>query len=139
MINTFNLDHSIHRGRVYVSSAETVTLADSAGANVVSVATEEITWDLSNQKIRLSVEITEVSAGDGGLEVEFQTSVNGTDWMVAAITTLDIDNTALATVTATVDLTGLYSAKWRLNVISDGTDTADACSAELIVNGAMGF
>jgi hypothetical protein len=109
-----------------------LALPDSAGANVTSVSTSAINEDLSNKKFIVQVEITEVCAGDGGLDIAIQGSFDGDNWVdLDASVGLDVDTTGLNTGIAVADLSNLYAPMYRLKAYTDGTDTQDAAALTL--------
>lgn len=118
----------------YLVHSEVLAIADSAGANIVAATSSTINTDLSNKKVIVQLEILEVCAGDGALDVAIQGSLDGLNWVdLDASTVADVDPTGLNTGIAVADLTSLYAPYYRLRVFSDGTDTADACSVKVSI------
>lgn len=116
--------------------SEDLAIADSAGANVVTVSTSTIPeWlDLNNAKFTVQVTVTETSAGDGAYDVKVQGAPNEDDWAdVDASLGMDVDPTGTNTGTGLADTTNAYAAYWRLQVFTDGTDTVDAAAATIYV------
>ena len=118
----------------YLVHSEILALPDSAGANVTSVASTTLTADLSNRKIVVMLEILEVCAGDGDLDVKVQGSIDGSNWADLDASTIGgLDPTGLNTGVAIADLTSFYAPYYRLLVFSDGTDTLDAASVRVSI------
>jgi len=119
-------------GKKYVVKSEVITMPDSAGANIVTQYTTAIDEDISNKKFVILAKVVEACAGNGGLKIAVQASLDG-------ITYVDVD----ATVDITLDTTGLNSAAgvgittnyeapyYRLKLYTDGTDTQDSCQIQV--------
>lgn len=120
--------------RGYFSGTESITIADSAGANVVTANSTALSEreDLSNQAFTVYLTVTETSAGDGGLEVALQASPDGTNWVTIDTTTsMDLDTTGTNSAAEDLVATNVWAPYWRFQVITDGTDTQDACTVTL--------
>ena len=114
----------------YAYREEDIVIPDSAGANVVTVNGSTISDDLSNKKFLVEVEVTEVSAGDGALDVKIEASLDGTTFVsVDASLSMDVDNTGLNKAAGIADLTNIYAPYYRIVVFTDGTDILDAGTA----------
>ena len=130
---------------------ETVTVADSGGANVTGAFTSAIPNDIANwenKKISVRLEVTETSATDGDIDAYIQTSVNGLttgdvltpgsiahpNW-VNASANLDytLDTSAASIATKVADLTDIYAPFMRVHVYTDGADIQDACSVKVSI------
>ena len=130
---------------------ETVTVADSGGANVTGAFTSAIPNDIANwenKKISVRLEVTETSATDGDIDAYIQTSVNGLttgdvltpgsiahpNWANASANldyTLDTSAASISTLVA--DLTDIYAPFMRVHVYTDGADIQDACSVKVSI------
>ena len=130
---------------------ETVTVADSGGANVTGAFTSAIPNDIANwenKKISVRLEVTETSATDGDIDAYIQTSVNGLttgdvltpgsiahpNWANASANldyTLDTSAASISTLVA--DLTDIYAPFMRGHVYTDGADIQDACSVKVSI------
>ncbi len=120
--------------RGYVTGFESLTLADSAGANVTTANSTTLgaREDLSNQIFTVYLTVTETCAGDGGLEVALQASPDGTNWATIDTTSsMDLDTTGTNSATEDLVATNVWAPYWRLQVLSDGTDTQDDCTVTL--------
>lgn len=118
----------------YTVLEESVAIADSAGANVVTVNSSDINHDLSNQKFVVSVEITEASAGDGGLDADVYGSLDGSDYVQLDDAVInDLDTTGTNSSAGLADLTSIYAPIYRITLLTDGTDTQDAAAATIRV------
>lgn len=117
----------------YTVVSEEITIADSAGANVVNTNTSTVPGDLSNRKVTYEVNITDESAADGDLSVSAQWSFDGSNWhtQVAGSTTVDTSATGLTA--GTIDLTDIYAPYWRLTTATDGTDIQDSVTATISI------
>jgi hypothetical protein len=130
---------------------ETVTVADSGGANVTGAFTSAIPNDIANwenKKISVRLEVTETSATDGDIDAYIQTSVNGLttgdvltpgsiahpNWANASAN-LDytLDTSAASVSTLVADLTDIYAPFMRVHVYTDGADIEDACSVKVSI------
>jgi len=117
-----------------LAMTESLLLPDSEGGFETSVNSATILADINDKKILVGLEVTEVSAGDGDLEVRLQASIFGSVWATIATTTaLHVDNTGLNSASVSVDLTNYFAPYWRVQVFSDGTDTADDCTVSVNV------
>lgn len=113
----------------YDIQEESLTVADSAGANVTTANSSTINGDLSNSKFPVYLEVTETCAGDGAFDIKVQGSLDGSSWAdLDATVGMDVDPTGANSATAVADLTGAYAPYYRIQVFSDGTDTADAAT-----------
>ena len=130
---------------------ETVTVADSGGANATGAFTSAIPNDIANwenKKISVRLEVTETSATDGDIDAYIQTSVNGLttgdvltpgsiahpNWANASANldyTLDTSAASISTLVA--DLTDIYAPFMRVHVYTDGADIQDACSVKVSI------
>jgi hypothetical protein len=113
-----------------------LALADSAGANEVTVNTSEIGQhlDINNMKGIVYVEVTEACAGDGALDCRIQASLDGTTYVnVLTTVSMDIDTTSTNKAAAKFDLSDYYAPYWRIQVFTDGTDTQDAAEIKVMV------
>jgi len=130
---------------------ETVTVADSGGANATGAFTSAIPNDIANwenKKISVRLEVTETSATDGDIDAYIQTSVNGLttgdvltpgsiahpNWANASANldyTLDTSAASISTLVA--DLTDIYAPFMRVHVYTDGADIGDACSVKVSI------
>tara|TARA_R100000742_G_C4202010_1_gene30834 strand:- start:62 stop:562 length:501 start_codon:yes stop_codon:yes gene_type:complete len=130
---------------------ETVTVADSGGANATGAFTSAIPNDIANwenKKISVRLEVTETSATDGDIDAYIQTSVNGLttgdvltpgsiahpNWANASANldyTLDTSAASISTLVA--DLTDIYAPFMRVYVYTDGADIGDACSVKVSI------
>lgn len=115
-------------GVKYVVAREALTVADSAGANVVTQGSTEITEDIGGRKIPVYIEVTEACAGDGGADVAVQVSFDSVTWTTATTVSLDLDTTDTNKSSGLADLSSIYAPYYRLAVVTDGTDTQDDCS-----------
>ena len=130
---------------------ETVTVADSGGANATYGLTSAIPNDIAdfeNKKITVRLEVTETSATDGDIDAYIQTSVNGEtsrdvvtpgsgawpDW-VDASANLDftLDTSAASVSSLVADLTDIYAPFMRVRLYTDGADIEDACSVKVSI------
>lgn len=114
----------------FLIKTEDLVLPDSEGANVTSVNSsllyEGLDGNFSNKKILVYLEVTEVCAGDGALDLKVQASLDGVTFVdVDASTVADVDPTDLNKAVALADLTNIYAPYYRLVVFSDGTDILD--------------
>lgn len=130
---------------------ETLTVADSGGANVTGAFSSVIANDIAeweNKKISVRLEVTETSATDGDIDAYIQTSVNGLtsgdvltpgsiahpNWANASANldyTLDTSAASISTLVA--DLTNIYAPYMRVHVYTDGADIGDACSVKVSI------
>ena len=130
---------------------ETVTVADSGGANATGAFTSAIPNDVAdwqNKKISIRLEVTETSATDGDIDAYVQTSANGLttgdvltpgsiahpNWANASANldyTLDTSAASISTLVA--DLTDIYAPYMRVHVYTDGADIGDACSVKVSI------
>lgn len=111
----------------YVVLSEAIAIADSAGANVVTAYSSVISEDLSNRKMIAYLEVTEVSAGDGALDLSIQGSHDGVTFVDIDVSVIDdVDPTGLNKESGLADLTSIYAPYYRIKVFTDGTDTVDA-------------
>ena len=130
---------------------ETVTVADSGGANATGAFTSAIPNDVAdwqNKKVSIRLEVTETSATDGDIDAYVQTSVNGLttgdvltpgsiahpNWANASANldyTLDTSAASISTLLA--DLTDIYAPYMRVHVYTDGADIQDACSVKVSI------
>ena len=130
---------------------ETVTVADSGGANVTGAFTSAIPNDIANwenKKISVRLEVTETSATDGDIDAYIQTSVNGLttgdvltpgsiahpNWANASANldyTLDTSAASISTLVA--DLTDIYAPYMRVYVYTDAEDIQDSCQIKVQV------
>ena len=130
---------------------ETVTVADSGGANATGAFTSIIPNDVAdwqNKKVSIRLEVTETSATDGDIDAYVQTSVNGLttgdvltpgsiahpNWANASANldyTLDTSAASISTLVA--DLTDIYAPFMRVYVYTDGADIEDACSVKVSI------
>ena len=116
----------------YARYSEALTIADSAGANAVTVNGTTLPVDVSNTKFIVTVTVTETSAGDGAYDVKLQASADGTNWAdVDTSLAMDVDPTGTNTDTGIADASGTYAPYWRLVLFTDGTDTQDAAAATM--------
>tara|TARA_Y100000004_G_scaffold161884_1_gene190225 strand:+ start:1568 stop:2068 length:501 start_codon:yes stop_codon:yes gene_type:complete len=130
---------------------ETVTVADSGGANATYGLSSAIPNDIAaweNKKITVRLEVTETSATDGDIDAYIQTSVNGEtsrdvvtpgsgawpDW-VDASANLDftLDTSAASVSSLVADLTDIYAPFMRVRLYTDGADIGDACSVKISI------
>jgi len=129
-------ERTVGKNRDYVLAYESLTLPDSAGANVTTIESSTIEHDISNQKFLVTLAVTEVCAGDGDLDIKLQAcyDIDATVpiWEdLDAILGLGVDPTGLNSDTAWCDTT-LYNAPYyRFQVFSDGTDTQDAAAVKV--------
>ena len=130
---------------------ETVTVADSGGANATGAFTSAIPNDVAdwqNKKVSIRLEVTETSATDGDIDAYVQTSVNGLttgdvltpgsiahpNWANASANldyTLDTSAASISTLLA--DLSDIYAPYMRVHVYTDGADIQDACSVKVSI------
>ena len=118
----------------YVILKESLAIADSAGANVVTVNSSDINEDLSNKKFIINVDITESCAGDGGLDADLYGSVDGTTYVQLDDAVVnDLDTTGTNSQSGLADTTTIYAPIYRVTLLTDGTDTQDAAAALVTV------
>ena len=101
---------------------ETVTIADSGGANATYIPTSIIPNDLldwEDKKFAVTLKVTETSNTDGDVDAYVQTSA-------ASVASLEADCT---------DIYGPYMRVW---LFTDGADIQDACSVEVSIAGVAG-
>ena len=122
----------------YVVFNEAVAIADSAGANVVTVKSSNIEDGkdaaICGKKFPIYIIMTEVSAGNGGIDVDVEISHNGVDYVQADDAVINaLDSTGTNAQTGLVDLTDIFAPYVRFSILTDGTDILDACAAMLYV------
>ncbi len=120
-------------GNEYVIMEETgIAIADSAGANVVDSYSSTIHAPLENKKTVVYLEVTEVSAGDGAIDVSVEGSHDETTWVEIDTDIIDdVDPTGLNKKSGLLDLTNIYAPFYRLHIHTDGTDTVDASEVKV--------
>lgn len=114
----------------YKIAEESLTVPDSAGANVTTAESATINDDLSNKKFVVFLEVTETSAGDGAFDIKIQGSHDESTWTdLDATVGLDIDPTGTNKGAAVADLSSNTQAPYyRIQVFSDGTDILDSAT-----------
>lgn len=123
----------------YLKIVETFTVADSAGANVVTVnltaLQDVVDGKLCGNKFPIHVEVTEASGGDGAWDAKVQVSPDGTNYADADASTIsDLDPTGLNSAQALCDLTNVYAPYVRIVIFTDGTDTLDDASGSCTIS-----
>jgi len=123
-------------GKRYIFTTEALALADSAGANVVTVAgdTLPLNSDIDGNIFGITIECTEVCAGDGALDARLEGSIESTfanPVTVDASAGVDLDTTGLNTVSGTLSAVSNTWPFYRIVLFTDGTDTADASAYTL--------
>ena len=120
-------DVSANGYKVAVEAA--IAIADSAGANVVNSYSSTISDNLSNKKFVVMVEVTEVCAGDGAIDLAIQGSLDGSVWVdLDASLSMDVDPTGTNSGAGLADLTSIYAPYYRIKIFTDGTDILDAAA-----------
>ena len=134
---------------------ETVTIADSGGANATYIPTSVIPNNLidwEDKKFSVTLRMTEVSATDGDVDGIVQTSANGLttgdvvtpgsgaspNWIDSVALNYTIDTSALSVASLEADCTDIYGPYMRIWLYTDGADIQDACSVEVSVAGVAG-
>jgi len=118
----------------YVVLTEALAIADSAGANVVTVNSSTINHDLSDKKFIILVDITEASAGNGGLDADLYGSADDATWAQLDDAVVNaLDTTGTNSQAGVADTTSAYAPYYRVTLLTDGTDTQDAAAALVTV------
>ena len=134
---------------------ETVTIADSGGANATYIPTSIIPNDLldwEDKKFAVTLKVTETSATDGDVDAYVQTSPNGLttgdvvtpgsgahpNWINSVTLNYTIDTSAARVASLEADCTDIYGPFMRVWLFTDGADIQDACSIEVSVAGVAG-
>tara|TARA_Y100001938_G_scaffold146647_1_gene225962 strand:- start:2882 stop:3391 length:510 start_codon:yes stop_codon:yes gene_type:complete len=134
---------------------ETVTIADSAGANASYIPTSIIPNDLldwEDKKFSVTLKVTETSATDGDVDAYIQTSANGLttgdvvtpgsgahpNWINSVTLNYTIDTSAESVASLEADCTDIYGPYMRIWLFTDGADIQDACSIEVSIAGVAG-
>lgn len=110
----------------YYKKVEALTLTN-AGATVVTGNSSTFTG-VSNQKFPVYLEVTETSAGNGGVDAALQVSHDGTTWLTVAALDFTLDTTATNKATLLADASDTYSGLWRISIFTDATDLVDPCT-----------
>jgi len=134
---------------------ETVTIADSGGANATYIPTSIIPNDLldwEDKKFAVTLKVTETSATDGDVDAYVQTSANGLttgdvvtpgsgahpNWINSVTLNYTIDTSAASVASLEADCTDIYGPFMRVWLFTDGADIEDACSIEVSIAGVVG-
>ena len=134
---------------------ETVTIADSGGANATYIPTSIIPNDLldwEDKKFAVTLKVTETSATDCDVDAYVQTSPNGLttgdvvtpgsgahpNWINSVTLNYTIDTSAASVASLEADCTDIYGPFMRVWLFTDGADIQDACSIEVSVAGVAG-
>ena len=134
---------------------ETVTIADSGGANATYIPTSVIPNDLidwEDKKFSVSLKVTEVSATDGDVDAYVQTSPTGLttgdvvtpgsgvhpNWINSVTLNYTIDTSATSVASLEADCSDIYGPYMRFWLFTDGADIQDACSIQVSVAGVAG-
>ena len=134
---------------------ETVTIADSGGANASYIPTSIIPNDLldwEDKKFAVTLKVTETSNTDGDVDAYVQTSPNGLttgdvvtpgsgahpNWINSVTLNYTIDTSAASVASLEADCTDIYGPYMRIWLFTDGADIEDACSIEVTVSGVAG-
>ena len=134
---------------------ETVTIADSGGANASYIPTSVIPNDLidwEDKKFAVTLKVTETSATDGDVDAYVQTSANGLttgdvvtpgsgahpNWINSVTLNYTIDTSAASVASLEADCTDIYGPYMRIWLFTDGADIQDACSVEVSIAGVAG-
>ena len=135
---------------------ETVTIADSGGANATYIPTSIIPNDLldwEDKKFAVTLKVTETSNTDGDVDAYVQTSANGLttgdvvtpgsgahpNWANSVTLNYTIDTSAASVASLEADCTDIYGPFMRIWLFTDGADIEDACSIEVSVAGVVGI
>ena len=135
---------------------ETVTIADSGGANATYIPTSIISNDLldwEDKKFAVTLKVTETSNTDGDVDAYVQTSANGLttgdvvtpgsgahpNWINSVALNYTIDTSAASVASLEADCTDIYGPFMRIWLFTDGADIEDACSIEVSVAGVVGI
>ena len=135
---------------------ETVTIADSGGANATYIPTSIIPNDLldwEDKKFAVTLKVTETSNTDGDVDAYVQTSANGLttgdvvtpgsgahpNWINSVTLNYTIDTSAASVASLEADCTDIYGPFMRIWLFTDGADIEDACSIEVSVAGVVGI
>ena len=134
---------------------ETVTIADSGGANATYIPTSIIPNDLidwEDKKFSVTLKVTETSATDGDVDAYVQTSANGLttgdvvtpgsgahpNWINSVTLNYTIDTSAASVASLEADCTDIYGPYMRIWLFTDGADIEDSCSIEVSIAGVAG-
>ena len=134
---------------------ETVTIADSGGANATYIPTSIIPNNLidwEDKKFSVTLKVTETSNTDGDVDAYVQTSANGLttgdvvtpgsgvhpNWINSVTLNYTIDTSAASVASLEADCTDIYGPYMRLWLFTDGADIEDACSIEVSIAGVVG-
>ena len=112
---------------------ESLTLADSDGSSETNVSSTTLDGSkFANKKFLVYLEVTEVCAGDGALDIAVRGSLDDTTYVdLDASTVSDVDPTGLNKAAALADLSDIYVPYIQLQVFSDGTDTQDDATVKV--------
>lgn len=116
--------------RMAVYTESDLTLPGDQGATEVSAETEKLTTPLPiNDKFLVEVDVTETSAGNGGVDMHVQASFDGDSWFSATTTSSQsIDTTTSGKTQFWVNLDGKDAPFYRLRFFTDGTDLQDSAT-----------
>ena len=111
-----------------------VVLADSDGAKVISALSPVLVdaaghhIDLSDAKIGFVAQVNDTQGADANWEpVVYISPDKGATWVQAyAPTGVDLDTSGLNTATKLLDLSGIHAPRWKIGMVSDGTDTVSS-------------
>ena len=112
-----------------------IDIADSAGANVVDSYSSVINAPLENKKVVVYLEVTEVCAGDGALDLSVDASHDQLSWVEVDTDIIDdVDPTGLNSKSGLLDLTNIFAPYYRLHIHTDGTDILDAAEVKVAIS-----
>ena len=134
---------------------ETVTIADSGGANATYIPTSVIPNDMidwEDKKFSVTLKVTETSNTDGDVDAYVQTSPTGSttgdvvtpgsgahpNWINSVTLNYTIDTSAASVASLEADCTDIYGPYMRFWLFTDGADIEDACSIEVSIAGVVG-
>lgn len=105
---------------------EDLVIADSDGANVVTVKSSPIEGDLSARKVTYEVEVTDQSAANGDATISAEWSFDGSNWHSEADGDATVDTSATGITDGVINLVDIYAPYWRFSIATDGTDIQDS-------------
>ena len=134
---------------------ETVTIADSGGANATYIPTSVIPNDVldwEDKKFAVTLKVTETSATDGDVDAYVKTSPSGLttgdvvtpgsgahpNWINSVTLNYTIDTSAASVASLEADCTDIYGPYMRIWLFTDGADIEDSCSIEVSIAGVAG-
>ena len=134
---------------------ETVTIADSGGANATYIPTSVIPNDLldwEDKKFAVTLKVTETSNTDGDVDAYVQTSANGLttgdvvtpgsgahpNWINSVTLNYTIDTSAASVASLEADCTDIYGPFMRIWLFTDGADIEDSCDIQVSISGIPG-